>query len=142
MDFQRIYILGAGAIGSVFGAFLSKMHDVTLIGNKAHMEAINQRGLIICGEIEETFHLKTNTEITEIPDQTLIILTTKAYDIAEAVGSIKGKANNDTVILILQNGLGNEEVARKAAGEKPQILRAVTAMAAEFPTDSYKVKLR
>lgn len=47
MSFQKIFVLGAGAIGSSIGALLSVNNDVTLIGNKAHIEAINSHGLII-----------------------------------------------------------------------------------------------
>ncbi|MDO8055619.1 MAG: 2-dehydropantoate 2-reductase N-terminal domain-containing protein, partial [Candidatus Hermodarchaeota archaeon] len=32
-----MYILGAGAIGSIFGAFLSQKNQVTLIGRARHM---------------------------------------------------------------------------------------------------------
>jgi len=132
MGFQKIYVLGAGAIGSIFGAFLSKDHDVTLVGNKAHTEAINCKGLTVCGGIDEIFFLKADTQIREIHNQTLVILATKAYDSAKAVRDIKEKAKNDTVILILQNGLGNEEVIRKAAGKHQKIVRAITAVAAEI----------
>ena len=45
---MRITIIGAGAIGSVIGGLLSKSGaDVTLIGRKPHVEAINQNGLIL-----------------------------------------------------------------------------------------------
>jgi 2-dehydropantoate 2-reductase len=132
MSFDKIIVLGAGAIGSIYGALLSEKNDVTLIGNKAHMDAVNSKGLSISGEINKTFYLKADTEICEIPENTLIILTTKAYDSAKALIQIKKLLKKDTVILVLQNGLGNEEVVKRAAGDKAEILRGVTAMAAEF----------
>ncbi len=47
---MNILVLGAGAIGSVFGGFLAKAgHHVCLIGRHAHLEAIKDRGLIIEG---------------------------------------------------------------------------------------------
>jgi 2-dehydropantoate 2-reductase len=132
MNFDRILILGAGAIGSVYGAFLSRNYGVTLIGNKAHVEAVNSRGLSISGDIHGTFHLKADTEIREIPEKTLIILTTKAYDSAIALERINRLLKKDTVILILQNGLGNEEIVRHVVGSKARVLRGITTMAAEF----------
>jgi len=132
MNLDRIFVLGAGAIGSVYGAFLSKRNDVTLVGNRAHVEAVNSKGLAISGEINETFYVKADTEIREIPEKTLIVLTTKAYDSANAVEKTRRLLKKDTVILILQNGLGNEEIVRHATGGKARILRAITTMAAEF----------
>lgn len=132
MNFNKIIILGAGAVGSVLGAHLSRKNDVTLIGRKSHVEAINQNNLSISGEVNEVFHVKAQTEVHEIPKNTLIILTTKAHETADATKGIKKLLRKDTVILILQNGLGNEEVVSKVAGRKVKILRGVTMMAAEF----------
>jgi len=132
MDFDKIFVLGAGSVGSVYGAFLSKRNDVTLIGNKAHADTVNSKGLSISGDINQTFHLEADTEIRRIPEKTLIILTTKAYDSAKTIKRIKKLLKKDTVILILQNGLGNEEIVKHAAGDKAKILRGITTMAAEF----------
>ena len=132
MSFNKIYVLGAGAIGSVYGAFLSKNNDVTIIGNKAHVEAVNSRGLSISGAINGTFYPKAKSVIDDIPEKTLIILTTKAYDSVSAVKNIKNLLKSDTVILVLQNGLGNEELVKEAVEGKAKVLRGLTTMAAEF----------
>jgi 2-dehydropantoate 2-reductase len=132
LNFDKIFVLGAGAIGSVYGAFLSKRNDVELIGNKAHVKAVDSKGLAISGDINETFHLRAETEIHEIPEKTLVVLTTKAYDLAKTVKKTKKMLKKDTVILVLQNGLGNEEIVKRAAGDQARILRGVTTMAAEF----------
>jgi len=132
MRFNKIFILGAGAIGSVYGALLSRRNDVTLIGNKAHTNIVNSTGLSISGSLNAVFNLKAKSEIREIPESTLIILTAKAYDSATAIERIKKLIRKDTVILILQNGLGNEEVVRSIVGDEIKILRGITMMAAEF----------
>lgn len=132
MNFDRILILGAGAIGSVCGAFLSRSCDVTLIGNEAHVDAVNSKGLSISGDTYGTFHLKADTEIREIPEKTLIILTTKAYDSAKAMEKISRLLRKDTVVLVLQNGFGNEEIVRRIVGSKVKVFRGITTMAAEF----------
>ena len=132
MNFDKIFVLGAGAIGSVYGAFLSKRNDVALIGNKAHVKTVNSKGLAISVDINETFHLTADTEIHEIPEKTLVVLTTKAYDLAKTVKKTKNMLKKDTVILVLQNGLGNEEIVKRAVGDQARILRGVTTIAAEF----------
>ncbi|NIO37249.1 2-dehydropantoate 2-reductase [Candidatus Bathyarchaeota archaeon] len=132
MSFDKIFVLGAGAIGSVYGALLSEKNDVTLIGSKGHVNAISSKGLSISGEIKDILQIEVDTEIRAIPEKTLILLTTKAHDSAKAVRRIKNKLREDTVILVLQNGLGNKEVVSRIVGCEAEILRGVTAMAAEF----------
>ncbi|MGA3192799.1 MAG: 2-dehydropantoate 2-reductase [Candidatus Bathyarchaeia archaeon] len=132
MTFNKIFILGAGAIGSVIGALLSKKNDVTLIGNEAHVDAVRSKGLLVSSNINETFRLEADAQIREIPQRTLIFLTTKAYDSEKAVEGISRLLRKDTVILVLQNGLENEEIVKRAVGHKAKVLRGITSMAAEF----------
>jgi len=132
LTFNKVFILGAGAVGSSFGAALSRNHAVTLIGGKAHVEAVNSKGLSVSGDIDGTFHLKADTEIRSIPEKTLVILTTKVQDSARAIDGIKNLLRKDTVILILQNGIGNEEIVEHTAGKEVKILRGVLKVAAEF----------
>jgi 2-dehydropantoate 2-reductase len=132
LSFSRIFILGAGAIGSVYGALLSEKTDVSLVGNKAHIEAINTEGLTIVGDTEKIFFPTATTEIKSIPKKALILLTTKAYDSAEAIRRIRKLLKKDTAILVLQNGIGNEETVRRLVAKKGTVLRGLTTMAAEF----------
>jgi len=130
--FNKIFILGAGAIGSAVGALLSRKNDVTLIGNKAHADAVNSHGLSVLGGAEETFHLRADTQIRKIPQKALIFLATKAYDSESAVKGILNLLREDTVILVLQNGLGNEDIVKLAVNGKVKVLRGITTMAGEF----------
>jgi 2-dehydropantoate 2-reductase len=130
--FDRTFILGAGAIGSVVGALLSKKNDITLIGNRAHVEAVDSNGLSVSGDVNETFQLRADTQIREIPQKTLIFLTTKAYDSESTMRGISKLLREDTVVLVLQNGLGNEEVVKRAVSGKARVLRGITTMAVEF----------
>jgi 2-dehydropantoate 2-reductase len=130
--FNKILISGAGAIGSVLGGLLSEKNDVTLIGDKTHVDAVNSNGLSVSGDVVATFHVHADTKIRRIPEKTLIFLTTKAYDSERAIREARRLLRKDTVILVLQNGLGNEEIVRRAAGGKAKVLRGITTMAAEF----------
>lgn len=132
MTFKKVFILGAGAIGSVIGALLSKKNDVMIVGNKAHIDIVNSNGLSISGDVNETFRVQADTQIREIPQEALIFLTTKAYDSEKAIREIGQLIRKDTVILVLQNGLGNEEVVKHALGNEAKVLRGITTMAAEF----------
>ena len=132
MSFNKIFVLGAGAIGSAYGALLSKKHDVTLIGSRKHVETIRTRGLSLSGSINETFQVNADTKIRGMPRNSMIILSTKAYDAEEAIKENNRYIKEDTVILIMQNGLGNEDVVKRTVRCSPKILRAITTAAAEF----------
>jgi len=132
LSFNKIFVLGAGAIGSIYGALLSEATDVLLAGNKAHVEAINAKGLTLFDGTKKVFFPAATTRIRSIPEKALILLTTKAYDSAEAIAGIGKLLKKDTVILVLQNGIGNEEIVKQVAAKKNTVLRGVTTMAAEF----------
>lgn len=112
---MKIYILGAGAIGSLVGGLLANVgEDVTLIGRGRHIEAINKRGLMIEGLTNLKINTKATTSIPGAkPD--LIILTTKSYSTDDALNSAKDIVR-DTWVLSLQNGIGNEEKIMELGG--------------------------
>lgn len=132
MNVDKIFVLGAGAIGSIYGAFLSRKKDVTLIGSQGHVKTIQAQGLTLTGDINQNFRLKADVKIGEVPSNTLILLTTKAHDSVQAINQIKNMLKKDTVILVLQNGLGNEGLVKKLVNGKVEVLRGLTMMAAEF----------
>ncbi len=132
MTFAKIFVLGAGAIGSVVGALLSRRNDLTLIGSRSHVDAVNLNGLTVSGDVNETFDIKADTKIHEIPKKTLILVTTKVYELERAIEAIRNLLKKDTVILILQNGLGNEALAKRSLDDRAKVLRGITNMAVEF----------
>jgi 2-dehydropantoate 2-reductase len=120
---MKILVMGAGAIGSTFGGFLSKKHEVTLIGRALHMNKIKEKGLIISGiwGYHVFKELKTYTSINanEIEKQDLILITTKAYDTEKAIEQILPLIGEKTFVVSIQNGIGNEEIiARKVGAER------------------------
>lgn len=127
---KEIIILGAGAVGSVLGAILSSNYKVTLAGNKSHIAAINQKGLYLKGLFNRKFSIKAVTKIKKIGPKTLVIITTKAYDLIPALKSIKPLLRKDTLIAYLQNGLGLEDEAKKII--KKNIFRGVALIGATF----------
>ena len=129
---MNIIILGAGAIGSLYGAKLSGLSDVTLIARKEHADSINKRGLKVTGLENKTYKLKALTKVDSIKEDTLVLLTTKVYGTKNAISGIRNLVKKDTVILCLQNGLYSEDIARKIIGKRCLVLRAVTNFGAAF----------
>lgn len=113
---MRVVVFGAGAMGSLVGGLLSQHHDVTLVGRKDHLEAIRAHGLAITGATQLTArpHVALTAREAATPD--LLVLTVKAYDTARALRDAKPLLGPRTAVLSLQNGLGNVEAVRDAAG--------------------------
>ncbi len=95
---MRVIILGAGGLGSGFGArFAEQGADVTLVARPAHVDAINQNGLKISGVKGESSHtnitaVSTANEATGEFDY--LILGVKSKDTAAAIAgaaSLKGR---------------------------------------------------
>jgi len=129
---MKIIILGAGAIGSLYGAKLSKINDVTLVSRQEHVDKINEDGLKITGEENNTYKLKATTTINKIEDNTLIILTTKVTSSKKAIEPIINLIKKDTIILCLQNGLRSEDIVKEIIGERCTVIRGITAVGATF----------
>jgi 2-dehydropantoate 2-reductase len=131
---MEIIVLGAGAIGSLYGAKLAADNDVTLIGRAEHVSAINARGLRIEGIESQTLRIPAATAVTHLGLEALVLLTTKVTASGEALETIAPLVRDDTTILSLQNGLGSEQIARAALGERGVVLRGITQFGAIFET--------
>src|SRR3989338_8914322 len=129
---MKIIILGAGAIGSLFGAKLSRLNDVTLVAKKEHAERISRNGLKMAGLEKKAYNIKAFTKIRDIEKDTLIILTTKVHGTEKAVKPLKRLLRKDTVILCLQNGLYSEKLVKNIVGKRCAVLRAITNFGAIY----------
>ena len=123
---MNIIVLGAGAIGSVYGARLSQVHDVTLIGGAAHVAAIQRDGLLMQGHTTGTLRLPAFTRVPAIEPGTLILLTTKVNNNAAAVEPIVDMLPPGVTIVCVQNGLYSEDIVKNLVGNRALVLRAIT----------------
>lgn len=113
----KIAIYGAGAMGTVLGALLTKggLQNVELITrNQAHVEGIKKDGAtIVCEGDNREINVKVNAlyprEMGENYD--VIFLMTKQRQNAEIVSMLKEKLSADGVICTTQNGLPELSVA-------------------------------
>ncbi len=138
----RIGVIGAGSIGSLFGGYIanikSDIYDLNVIFfcKKVQANAIKRKGLIIhknkaIKEIKniEAYENEKDLEEKLIKDPNLkfnfIFLTTKAYDSKDALFQYKSIINSSKWLVILQNGIGNEDIASDYC-TKLKIIRAIT----------------
>jgi 2-dehydropantoate 2-reductase len=139
---MEIVVLGAGAIGSLYGAKLAAANDVTLIGRADHVRAIEENGLRIEGIDAQTVRVRAATRVEQLKPDTLILLTTKVPATVSALESITPLVRDDTTIVALQNGLDADEIARAALRGRV-VLRGISQFGAIFErpgTIRYMVK--
>lgn len=126
---KKIAVLGAGAMGSLFGGLLAEGGlEVTLIDLwQDHIDAIKHNGLKISGEGGDRFvKLAASTDPTEIGEVDVVLVQTKARSTEEAVRGARSLFSGDTVAISFQNGLGNEDVIAAIVG-RDRVLGGVTA---------------
>jgi len=116
---MRIAVIGAGAMGSVFGAGLqSTGAAVTLFDiNEAHVEAIRARGLTL-GDArgERLVGIPATSRIGDIVDADLALVLVDSNATARVAPLVGKVLRNDGFALTLQNGIGNVEALAAALG--------------------------
>jgi 2-dehydropantoate 2-reductase len=126
--------MGAGAIGSVIGGMLARNgHRVTLVGRKPHMDAIMKDGLHISG-IWGDYTVRDLNAVTEPPNehQDIVFLTVKSFDTARAAMEAVPMVGQNTVVVSIQNGLGNIEALVGTFG-KDKIIGGMAIFGAVLP---------
>lgn len=109
---MRCAIYGAGSLGTVLGAYLTKNHiPVELVNrNKAHVAALNEKGAVICG----TLHMQVPVKALLPEDMEglydVIFLMTKQLENRAVVTRLKDFLSPEGVLVTLQNGLPEPEI--------------------------------
>lgn len=124
---MRLVVLGAGSIGSYLGALLSKANDVTLVGRKAHMDAMKEGGLRISGVTNDTLLVDCATELANVRRPDLLLLTVKAYDTEAALSDAIEVYGPDIKVMSVQNGIGNLEKIAEMRGSIDGVYCCVTS---------------
>jgi 2-dehydropantoate 2-reductase len=116
---MKIVVVGPGAMGCLFYAFLSKTKEEIWLLDKNQERAakIRQEGISVEG-ISGNWHLpaKITAQSKEIGSADLIVVCVKSYDTKEAMVHVKSIISDNTRVLTLQNGIGNIEVINEIAG--------------------------
>lgn len=117
----RIAIWGVGAMGSLFGGYLSRFADVMMVGNwREQIDTVREQGLLIHhldGSAQRYFP-KITSNVSEIGGVDLAIVLVKSAQTERAVGQIEQVLQPDGLAITLQNGLGNIEILRRVLGSE------------------------
>ncbi len=113
-----VIVLGAGSLGSAIGGTLAAGGmDVVLVSRRAdHVEAIEREGLRMIGDVERVVPLRARASCAGLAPAEVLVVLTKAKDTAAAIASAREAIGPDTLVLTLQNGLGNEDLLAAAVG--------------------------
>lgn len=110
---MRTAIYGAGSLGTILGAFITKNGgQVDLVNrNRAHVEALQKEGAKVIGTMNFTQKVTAYTpnEMSGLYD--VIFLMTKQQHNTEVVTSIKEFLAPSGVIVTLQNGIPELQIA-------------------------------
>jgi 2-dehydropantoate 2-reductase len=108
-------VVGCGAVGSLFAANLAQLDDVEVWAydvSKAHVDAINARGLRLTGAGDVVGRLTATADPAALPPCDFGIVATKSMHTDGAVAAT-AHAFTDGAVATVQNGVGNEEVVAR-----------------------------
>lgn len=122
---MNITILGGGAMGSLFGGYLSKKNSVTIVDlSEKIVDAIEEKGVSIKekdGSVS-IYKPKAVTDSSLLPVQDLVIVFVKSMYTVSALEKNRNLIGKDTYLMTLQNGAGHERKLLKFADRKHVII--------------------
>ena len=110
---MRVAIYGAGSLGTILGAYISKAGaEIELINrNQAHIKALQDNGAQIVGTVQFTQKVTAYTPDQMNGEYDIIFLMTKQQHNAEVVQMLKEYLAPDGVLVTFQNGLPEMQIA-------------------------------
>jgi len=132
---NRVCIVGAGVIGSLFAGHLAQVCEVFMLTRRReHAGALNREGLRVSGKSERQVRVRASADAGTLPSFDVGIIATKATGLRGAAEALEGSFPDATMMTVL-NGLGAEEIVREH-GAWP-IVSAVTFMSGTRHSDTH-----
>ena len=127
---MEIAIVGAGILGSIFGIIFSgKGFDVTLIEVlEERVRLIAREGLWMQWPNCKRSHSRVSitSDVGGVGVKDLVMVCVKGYHTRSAIESALSMVGDDTIVLSIQNGLGNLEVIAEVVGPQ-RVVGGITA---------------
>ena len=130
----NVAVLGAGAMGCLFGGLLAeKGLKVTLIDVwKEHIDAINKNGLKMDGYGGDRFiKINATNDPKSISPVDVVIVMCKATALEQALTNAKNIVGDKTVLMSFQNGIGHEAIMQNIVGVN-KVLGGTTTQASNI----------
>ncbi len=106
---HKVAVMGAGAVGSFYGAMLARAgHAVTLIGRPAHVQAIQRDGLQL-DMAQQRHHvtIEASGDPASMRGADLVLCCVKSGDTEAAARQMAPYVTPSTLVMSLQNGVDN-----------------------------------
>jgi 2-dehydropantoate 2-reductase len=132
---MKIGIVGSGAMGSVYGALLAAAgNELWLFDQwRDHVEAMRARGLRCTGASGgRTVPVNATTDAAVAGPCELVVVATKVMQIEDAVRAAASMIGPETLVLTIQNGLGNVERIQRVLGPENLLFGIAGGFGAEM----------
>ncbi len=130
---RKTAVMGAGAVGSFYGAMLARAgHAVTLIGRPAHVQAIEANGLLLeMGDAVHAVPVQASSDVSAVQGADLVLCCVKSGDTEAVARQMAPYLGPGTVLMSLQNGVDNAEVLARhvACRVVPAVVYVAVALA-------------
>jgi 2-dehydropantoate 2-reductase len=127
---MRIGIIGAGALGTLFGYRLARDNDVSMLERRPEaVTAIRSHGLAISAGTERRAVVISSTPRDLFASQILFIFV-RATDTMRALRPFVNELDPSCVIVSLQNGIQNEDAVKAALGGNVALVIGATTESA------------
>jgi 2-dehydropantoate 2-reductase len=132
---RRVCVAGAGVIGSLFAAHLSRVAEVSaLTRREEHARALRERGLRVTGRADFLARIEAATSPLGLPEPDLVIVACKGTDLESAAERLEGHWPS-SIVMTVQNGIGaGDVIARHGAWP---LLTSVTFMSGTRHADTH-----
>ena len=131
---ERVCVVGAGVIGSLYAGHLARVVDVAcLVRREDHARALNEHGLRVSGRHHFLGHVTATTDPADLAEPDLVLHCTKTTGLEPAAAALAGRFPGATM-MTTQNGLGAEQIVRRH-GNWP-IVSAITFMSGTKRSDT------
>jgi 2-dehydropantoate 2-reductase len=132
---ERVCIVGAGVIGSLFAGHLARVCEVSVLTRRReHADALNADGLRVTGKTDYQARVRATDDPDELLPFDVAIVATKASGLEAAARALEGRFPEAKIVTVL-NGIGAEEFVR-AHGDWP-IVSGVTFMSGTRHSDTH-----
>lgn len=134
-EIKTVCVVGAGAIGSLFVGHLGTLVDVVVLTRRdSHAAELNAKGLKVSGKSDLHANVRASVDPADFDDVDLIILATKAAAVEASAKRLHGYFPN-AALLLVQNGLGCEDVVHRYGGWP--LISGVTFMSGVRHSDTH-----
>jgi 2-dehydropantoate 2-reductase len=116
MTIKKVSIIGLGALGILFGHYLSKRmpkEDLRIVADETRIRRYQEEKVYCNGERCE-FNYVNPTEQVEPAD--LLLFTVKFDGLEEAIQTVRHHVNENTIFLSALNGISSEEIIGNTYG--------------------------